>query len=100
MRIKSWKDKCIDLGKLNGFKKDKIENDSEHIERFILENNMGFIDHLVSALVSILVIFILPIKFWIPMGIPIGLTSLILNIFPMMIHDTWVICNCEYFCLS
>ena len=83
--IKKWKDYCIDLGQLNGFKKDKIENKAEFIERFILENNMGFIDHLVSAFVSLVAIFILPSKFWIPIGIPVGLTSFVLNVLPLMI---------------
>ena len=40
--IKKWKDLNIDLGQLNGFKKDKIENKQEYIERFILENKKGY----------------------------------------------------------
>ena len=83
--IKKWKDKNIDLGKLNGFKKDKIENDPEHIKRFILENNMGFFEHFVSLFVSVLAMFILPMEFWLPTGLPIVITSLILNILPVMI---------------
>lgn len=83
--IKKWKDLNIDLGKLNGFKKDKVENSPEHIERFILENNMGFVEHLVSAIVSIFALFILPMKFWLPMALPIVVTSFILNVLPIMI---------------
>ena len=83
--IKKWKDINLDLGKLNGFKKDKVENSPEYIERFILENNMGFVEHLISATVSLLAIFILPIKFWLPMGLPIAITSFVLNIIPVMI---------------
>ena len=83
--IKKWKDKNIDLGQLNGFKKDKIENNSEYIQRFILENNMGFVEHFVSAILSFLALFVLPIKFWLPMSLPIVITSLILNLLPIMI---------------
>lgn len=83
--IKKWKDLTIDLGKLNGFKKDKIENNPEYIERFILENKKGYLTHFVSVIMSVLAIFILPIKFWLPTGLPIVITSVILNIIPMMI---------------
>ena len=83
--IKKWKDLNIDLGRLNGFKKDKIENTPEYIERFILENKKGYLTHYVSAIVSVVAIFILPVKFWVPMGFPIAITSLILNIIPAMI---------------
>ena len=55
--IRKWKDKNIDLGKLNGFKKDKIKSDPEYIERFILECNMGFIEHFISIFVSIFAMF-------------------------------------------
>ena len=83
--IKKWKDKNIDLGKLNGFKKDRVENNPEHIQRFILENNMGFVEHFISLFVSILAIFILPIKLVLIVGLPILITTLILNILPVMI---------------
>lgn len=83
--IKKWKDKNIDLGQFNGFKKDKIGNDSQYIQRFILENNMGFVEHFISLLFSVLAMFVLPIKFWLPTALPIVITSLILNIMPIMI---------------
>ena len=85
LKIKRWKDKTLDLGKLNGFKKNKVENNVEYIERFIIENNMGFITHFVSAILGSFAFLILPIDFWLPMGIPIVITSLVLNIIPIMI---------------
>ena len=36
--IKKWKDRTLEMGFLNGFRKNKIENSPEHIRRFILEN--------------------------------------------------------------
>ena len=83
--VKKWKDLILDLGNLNGFKKNKIENNPEYIKRFILENNMGFAEHFVSAIISLFAIFILPIKFWLPMGLPIAITSFILNITPVVV---------------
>ena len=83
--VKKWKDKILDLGKTNGFKKDRIENDTKYIERFIYENNMGFITHIVSAILGSFAFLILPIEFWLPMGVPIVVTSFILNIMPVMI---------------
>ena len=85
LKIKKWKDKTLDLGKLNGFKKNKVENNSEYIERFILENNMGFVTHFASAILGSFAFLILPINFWLPMGVPIVITSLILNVIPVMI---------------
>lgn len=83
--VKKWKDKTLEMGFLNGFRKNKIENETQHIERFILENKKGYLTHFVSVVASILSIFTLPIRFWIPLGLPIIITSVILNVIPMII---------------
>ncbi len=83
--IKKWKDKTLEMGFLNGFRKNKVEDSPEYIERFILENKKGYLTHFMSIFVSVASMFILPIKFWLPMCLPIVVTSLILNIIPMMI---------------
>ncbi len=85
--IKKWKDKTAEYGRLNNFKKDKITepNNPEYIKRFILENNKGFLTHFISALLSFPAIFIMPVRFWLPMALPIAITSFILNIIPLMI---------------
>ena len=83
--IKKWKDKTLEMGFLNGFRKNKIENSSEHINRFILENKKGYLTHFVSTIATVLSIFLFPIKFWLPTALPVIITSLILNIIPMMI---------------
>ena len=83
--IKKWKDRTLEMGFLNGFRKNKVEDSPEYIERFILENKKGYLTHFVSVFASVLAIFLLPMKFWLTMGVPIVLTSLILNIIPMMI---------------
>lgn len=85
--IKKWKDKTLELGKCNGFRKNKIQdqNSPEYAKRFLIESNMGIMTHFVSAIISFPAIFILPMKFWLPMGLPIAITSFILNIVPIMI---------------
>lgn len=85
--IKFWKDRTIELGILNGFRKNKLNdpNNPEYIKRFILENNKGFLTHFVSLFASVLAIFIMPIRFWLPTALPIALTSIIINIMPVMI---------------
>ena len=85
--VKKWKDKTIELGILNGFRKNKIASpDSpEYIERFLLETNKGYITHLLILPVSLLSIFLMPMKFWLPMALPIALTSCIINFLPIII---------------
>lgn len=85
--IKKWKDKTAELGFLNGFRKNKFAdpNNPEYIKKFILETNKGFLNHFISLFISFLAIFILPIKFWLPLGLPIAITSFILNIIPVAI---------------
>ncbi len=83
--IKKWKDRTLEMGFLNGFPKDKVVNSPEYIERFILEDMKGYLTHFVSLFASVLAIFILPMKFWLTVSIPVIVTSLILNIIPMMI---------------
>jgi len=85
--IKKWKDKTIELGILNNLIKNKIEtmDSPEYIEKFIVENNKGFFEHSVSIVASILAIFIMPKRFWLPMALPIALTSVIINGMAVMI---------------
>lgn len=83
--LKKWKDKTLDMGALNGFKKDKIVDSPEYIERFILENKKGYLTHFTSVFVSVFAIVLLPLKFWLSIGLPVVVTSLILNVIPMMI---------------
>ena len=85
--VKKWKDRTIELGALNGFRKNKLNdpNNPEYIKRFILENNKGYLTHFVSIIASALAVFIMPIKFWLPTALPIAITSIIINIMPLII---------------
>ena len=85
--IKKWKDKTAELGFLNGFRKNKLAepDNPEYIKKFIMETNKGFLNHFICLFLSFLAIFILPIKFWLPLGLPIAITSFILNLIPVAI---------------
>jgi len=85
--VKTWKDKSIELGKLNGFSKRKIEDpkNPEYINQFILECNKGFLTHLTSIIFSLLILFCVPKSLILPMATPMYITSLMLNVIPIII---------------
>ncbi len=85
--VRLWKDRILELGKANNFSKKNLSTTSDpaYAERFIIENNKGFVDHMVSIIVVFLALFILPIKFWLPMGLPIALTNFVINFMSLMV---------------
>ena len=85
--IKKWKDHYAEFGKLNGFKKDKIENPNEpkYINKFILECNKGFLVHLSSIIFGPLVLISMPLEYYLTIGLPFCIISTILNLLPIMI---------------
>lgn len=85
--IKNWKDRVLELGKLNNFRKNKINdpNNPKYVEKFIIENNKGFLDHFISIIVCFLAIFIMPMKFWLPMALPLAIASFLLNVMPLFV---------------
>ncbi|MBQ4542441.1 MAG: hypothetical protein IJA23_06345 [Clostridia bacterium] len=87
IKIRSWKDKVWELGALGGFRKNKIAdpNSPEYLLQFVVESNKGVTDHVVGMLVSFLVIFILPLKYALRIGLPVALVACLLCILPTMI---------------
>lgn len=87
IKIRAWKDHILELGALNGFRKNKLTNPNsiEYLEKFILENNKGFLTHFLSIFMAILPLFALPTNLWLPMLLPIALTNFILNFMPMAV---------------
>lgn len=81
LKIKVWKDKVLDLGKLNGFQKKTMEESSnpEYLKKFIVECNSGFLEHVFSIILGSFVIFLYPKKLMWSMGIPTILISFIIN---------------------
>ena len=85
--IKSWKDKFWELGATGGFRKNKIKepNSPEYQHWFLVESNMGIVMHIVDVFVGFAVMFIFPLKYALPIGLPIALVNAVLNILPIMI---------------
>ena len=87
LKIRSWKDKVWELGALGGFRKNKIAdpNDPAYLLQFIVESNIGVVAHLVGIFFGFAVMFILPLKYALRIGLPIALVNLVLCTLPTMI---------------
>ena len=85
--IRKWKDKVWELGGLNGFSKSKIENpnDPKYSERFLIESNKGYVEHVVGIILGFSVIFIFPLKYALSVGVPVAIVNLLLNSMSAMI---------------
>ena len=85
--IKKWKDKVLELGGANGFSKKKIDNPNspEYLHKYIVEAQKGIVCHIVCILISFFVVFVLPLKYALRIGVPVGFVSLILNLLPIFI---------------
>lgn len=87
--VKKWKDSVLELGQLNGFKKDKLAStsDEQYTEMFLLECNKGYIDHLTSIAFSavVLVLFIPNPLLMLTIGLPVIFTSWIINFMSLAI---------------
>ncbi len=85
--IKKWKDKVLELGCFTSFRKNKISDprNLEYVESYILEANYGVVVHLVLIVVSFLVVFMYPLKYWYCFGVPVAIVSVVLNILPLFI---------------
>lgn len=87
LKIKSWKDKVLELGSLTSFSKRSIASptDNEYISRFITEANYGIIVHLACIVFGFAVIFIYPLRIWYRIGLPVAIVNMVLNLLPLMI---------------
>ncbi len=81
IKVKSWKDSVLELGSLNGFKKNKLANpnDNTYIEKFIIECNRGYLTHLLSIFLGSLIIFAYPNNIKICIGVPILFANFLIN---------------------
>lgn len=87
LKIKSWKDKVIELGALNHFRKNKIKNpnNNEYLNKFLIESAKGIWVHLASMILGFLVIFLLPLKYAFCVGFYVAFVNMVLNLLPLMI---------------
>ena len=81
IKIKNWKDYTLELGFLNGFRKNKIESpyDNNYIQKFIIECNRGYLTHLIAIFICTPLIFISPEKLRFTIILPIVITNAIIN---------------------
>ena len=81
IKVKKWKDSVLELGALNGFRKNKLINpaDNKYIDKFIIECNRGFVTHLISILFGSLIIFAYPDNIKLCIGIPILFANFLMN---------------------
>lgn len=89
IKIRKWKDKIPEIGALTcDFGKGKIENpdDLEYIYSFLIE--MGYAEsiHFSSCILGFLVIFIIPLKYFYFIGIPVGIINIGFNILSAFIQ--------------
>lgn len=81
LKIKLWKDKTLELGSLNGFKKNKMQETANphYLEKFIIECNSGLSGHFLSIVFGSLLIFAYPKTIILSMGLPTILINFIIN---------------------
>jgi len=86
-KVKVWKDKVLELGQLNGFKKDRLENDGDviYLKKFVIECNCGYLEHLLSIVLGSLVWFLYPPVIKVTMGIPTIIINFIINYMSIII---------------
>jgi hypothetical protein len=85
--IKSWKDKVLELGALGGFRKNKIQDgaNTEYFNTFLIESNKGIITHILNIILGFLVIFCIPLKYWLVISIPVAIVNSFLGMLPIFI---------------
>lgn len=84
--IKAWKDKVWELGALGGFRKNKLnDTSSAYMYKFIIESNKGMLGHIINLFMGFLVIFILPLKYALRIGVPVAVVGFVLNLLPVFV---------------
>lgn len=89
IKIRKWKDKIPEIGEMTcNFSKGSIENpdNPEYLYSFLIE--MGYAEsiHFTSCLIGFLVIFIIPLKYFYFIGIPVGVINIGFNILSALIQ--------------
>lgn len=87
LKIRSWKDKVLELGALGGFRKNKLADPSnpDYLLTFLVESNKGVTVHIGGMILGFLVIFIAPLKYALVIGLPIAIVNVFLNTMSTMV---------------
>lgn len=84
--IKFWKDYVLELGALGGFRKNKLNGtSSEYMKKFMIESVKGMLGHILDMFMGFAVIFVLPLKYALRIGLPVAIVGFVLNLLPTLI---------------
>lgn len=88
LKIKKWKDKVPELGKLGGFAKNHINepNNPQYIFKFLTETCIAETLHFYSILLGSLVFVFLPSRYLFTISIPVFLLNGFLHLLPVLIQ--------------
>lgn len=88
LKIKRWKAKVPEAGKISGFKKDKLYDpkNPEYLRKFLVESCIAEAIHSLSICWGIVSLLLIPKKLILPLGIPLMLFNVFVHIFPVMIQ--------------
>ena len=74
-------------GLLVGFQKKKLEKDTpEYLLFFLKETCYAELMHLISAILGFAIIFLLPLRFALPISLPVALVNFVLNMMPVLVQ--------------
>lgn len=84
--IKRWKDLVLELGALGGFRKNKLNgNSSQYMHKFMVESVKGMLGHIMDMIMGFAVIFVLPMKYALRIGLPVAIVGCFLNLLPTLV---------------
>ncbi len=88
IKIRRWKDKVPEAGKLGGFKKDKLESpkDPEYLRKFLVESCIAEAIHTLSICWGIVSLLLVPRSLLLCFGVPLCVFNLLIHIMPVMIQ--------------
>jgi len=86
LKVRHWKDRVWDLGRLGGFSKKNLAdpNSPAYIEKFIIESNKGVLTHRLSYPIGFLPMLFLPKLYALSIALPVAAVNLFLNILPTL----------------
>lgn len=87
LKIRTWKDKILELGSLGGFKKNKLtsSSDIDYINTFLMECYKGQIVHISNVILGFLILLIPPYKWTLCVALPVAIVNAFLGILPIFV---------------
>ncbi len=87
IKVRSWKDKVWELGRLGGFSKKNLESPGSpsYIEKFIIECNKGVLTHRLSYPIGFLPMLFVPGICSLSIALPVAAVNMFLNILPTIV---------------